>query len=177
MTNWRLQAKDCALLVVDAQEKLTPVLLDRDLFVKKLAQLITGARYLDLPVFFSEQYPKGLGPTLKELKALTPNAPVFEKTAFSAGAMAGQIDSKVIVIAGCEAHICVRQTVLDFRSQGKSVVLIADAVASRHAENREIALQELRAEGVKISSVEALLFELLGDAKHPRFKEISALIR
>lgn len=177
MTSWRLQAKDCALLVVDAQEKLTPVLAERELFVKKLAQLIAGARHLDLPVFFSEQYPKGLGSTLKELKLLSPNAPVFEKTDFSAGAMAGQIDSKVILIAGCEAHICVRQTVLDFRAQGKTVVLVADAVASRHPENREIALREMRAEGVKITSVEALLFEILGDARHPKFKEISALIR
>jgi nicotinamidase-related amidase len=176
--SWRLAPDDCVLLLVDAQEKLMPAIHESAALEKKLAQLLAGLRLLEVPVVVSEQYPKGLGKTLGSLLKLAPDAPVVEKTAFSAAAAAlPHLSRKHVLVAGAEAHVCVRQTVYDLRRHDKKVTLIGDAIGSRNPADRDLALAEMRCDEVLITGVEALLFELLGSSEHPAFKKISDLIK
>lgn len=176
--SWRLAPDDCVLLVVDAQEKLLPAIHEHAALEKKLVQLVTGLGLLGVPVVFSEQYPKGLGKTVGSLAKLAPDAPVVEKTAFSAAeAVRPHLSRKHVLVAGMEAHICVRQTVYDLRRLDKKVTVIGDATGSRQTSDRDLALAEMRADEILIYGVEALLFELMADAAHPAFKKISELIK
>jgi nicotinamidase-related amidase len=175
--SWRTNAEEVELLVVDMQEKLLSAMTNPDVVEKRMAQLIAGCVKLGIPVSFTEQYPKGLGKTLESLRKLAPSAPVFEKTRFSAGEFNERLTRKKIIVAGLETHICVRQTIYDLILQRKTVVVVADACGSRFEENKQLALMEFAADKILLTSVEALLFELLSDAEHPQFKEISALIK
>ncbi|NJK91597.1 MAG: isochorismatase family protein [Blastochloris sp.] len=175
--SWRIEAEQVELLVVDAQEKLLPAMHQAEILEKKLGQLIEACVILGVPVSFSEQYPKGLGRTLTSLKKLAPGAPTHEKTRFSAGEFGNKLERKKILVAGVETHICLRQTVYDLSRQGKTVIVVADATSSRCVQNKELALSEFVADKIFITSVEALLFEFLQDAEHPKFKEISNLIK
>lgn len=175
--SWRTQADQVELLVVDVQEKLLPAMPHADVLEKRLSQLVAGCVKLGIPVSFTEQYPKGLGKTVESLKKLSPSSPVFEKTRFSAGEFNERLTRKKIIVAGLETHICVRQTIYDLIMQRKTVVVVADACGSRFQENKDLALTEFAADKILLTSVEALLFELLGDAEHPQFKEISALVK
>lgn len=175
--SWRLRTESTALLVVDVQEKLLPVMDGREALEKRLNQLISGCSILGIPVYFTEQYPQGLGETLPVLRALAPQAPSIEKTKFSGVDILCRIEAEYIVVCGIEAHVCVRQTVYDIRDQGKEGILVADAVASRSPFDKEIAIREMQVRGISVTTVEAFLFEMLGDSRHPRFKEISKQIR
>jgi nicotinamidase-related amidase len=148
--SWRSICEECALLVVDMQEKLLPVMRDAELVMRNVFTLAQAFALFRRPMVFTEQYPQGLGRTLPELRQGLEQAAVtlVEKTRFSAaGAVAG-FKSKNIIVCGIEAHICVRQTALDLLEQGKGVTVVADATAARRGEHRQIALDELRALGV-----------------------------
>jgi nicotinamidase-related amidase len=175
--SWRTQIDQVELVVVDAQEKLLAVMPEASLLEKRLSQLISACVKLGIPVSFTEQYPEGLGKTLPALRQLAPAAPVFEKTSFSAGQFHQQWSRKKIILAGLETHICVRQTLYDLIMQRKTVMVVADACGSRFPENKALALAEFAADKMLLTSVEALLFELLGDSEHPQFKQIQALIK
>lgn len=177
MSSWRLKADDTALFVIDVQERMMPAVADSEALLRKIAMCIQGAAHLGLAIYFSEQYPKGLGGTLPSIRALSPDAPVFEKTAFSSGAFAENIPQQNILLIGAETHICVRQTALDLRMKGKNPILVADAVGSRDPYHKQTALSELQTDKFLITTVEAALFEILEDAKHPKFKDISKLVK
>jgi nicotinamidase-related amidase len=182
MSGFRLQRGEAALLVVDVQEKLAaamePVALAG--MVKRTSALVEGARVLGLPIVYTEQYPKGLGPTVPALKAhLTGLLPV-EKVRFSA------VDDRVraqlrgrhqVLVAGMEAHICVYQTVRALAEGGVLPVVCADAVLSRFEVDWKVGLQLASDSGAMVSTVETALFDLLGEAGTPEFKRISAAIR
>ncbi|MDR1305460.1 MAG: isochorismatase family protein [Verrucomicrobiales bacterium] len=175
---WRFKVEESSLLVVDMQEKLLPVMSDAEAVLRNVFILAQAFQQFRRPLVFSEQYPQGLGHTLPELLAgMDQQVSVVEKTRFSvAGALAG-FKSRTIIVSGIEAHICVRQTVLDLLEQGKNVVVAADAVASRNPEHRQLALDELRGRGVSVASVESLLFDWLEDSRHPLFKTIAAMLK
>lgn len=175
--SWRINYEESAILVVDVQEKLLPAMTGGNAIVGPLETLIRGADLLKVPVYFTEQYPKGLGKTLPRLLDATRPKQVFEKTAFSAGAFAEQIEERVIILAGLETHVCLRQSAYDLRSKGKTVVIAADATAARRVEHRDIALDELKTDQFLITSVEALLFEWIADSEHEQFKAFSNLIK
>lgn len=182
--NWRLQADKCAVLIVDVQEKLIGHIDNNEKVQKRVLQLTKGAKLLGVPVYITEQYPQGLGSTTKDLLEAVQGGEgeslfdkPFEKTRFSADGIVDQIESRKIILAGIETHICVRQTAYDLREKEKEVILAADATGSRDPENKDLALAELRQDGVIISSVEALLFELMVDSDHEKFKEVSELIK
>lgn len=144
---------------------------------EKLIQLAKGANLLKVPVYFSEQYPEGLGKTISAIRSASKDAAVWTKTKFSAGEFVEKIPAKHILLAGVETHICIRQTAYDLRENGKTVSLVVDAIGSRHAEDRNVSLQEMHMDRFLFTTVETVLFELMEDAKHPQFKEISALIK
>jgi|AraplaMF_Col_mMF_1032025.scaffolds.fasta_scaffold00103_97 nicotinamidase-related amidase len=176
-----LERAKSLLLLVDMQERLVPAMADAADVTDRCGILLKAAYELGVPIFASEQYPKGLGPTLPQLAEFATRR--MEKLEFSAYAnpiirdelkRAGQSQ---LILAGVEAHVCVLQTGLDLIDAGFQVFAVADAVASRRPESREIALQRLARAGATIITVEMALFEWLRSASAPEFRSISKLIR
>ncbi|MCF2856039.1 isochorismatase family protein [Pseudoalteromonas sp. SMS1] len=168
------------ILVVDIQQNFEPHITEYDATVKITQKLLSAAQTLDIPTIAFEQYPKGLGHTDSRLLAYSP--PVVEKTTFSAtpqnSDFANKIDHQSIkVLVGLEAHICVYHTATDLLNQGHRVYIIADGVCSRNPQHKAWALEQLRNDGAKVMSLETFLFEVLKDAKHAKFKQISKLIQ
>lgn len=171
---------DTALLVIDVQEKLVPKIQGREALVRSIQFLVEGAGVLGVPVFATEQYPKGLGPTLPELAAKLPPRP--EKLSFSCeqvpGLVAGMKEKGIqkVLVCGIEAHVCVQQTALDLLASGLGVFLAVDAVGSRYEEDRATALKRMEGSGVVLTTAEAALFEWTEKAGTPEFKAISKLV-
>jgi nicotinamidase-related amidase len=182
MSGFRLQRNEAALLVVDVQEKLAAAMPQEALqrMVKRTVALVEGARALSLPIVYTEQYPKGLGPTVSALKERLADLKAVEKVRFSA------VDERVraqlrgrhqVLVAGMETHICVYQTVRALAELGILPVLCADAVLSRFEVDQRVGLELASDAGAMVSTVETALFDLLGEAGTPEFKRISAAIR
>lgn len=173
-----IDAERSALLVIDLQTKLVPALADHAQVVANAAWLIRVAQKIGVPVAGTEQYPKGLGPLVPKLRKLFPAGAIGSKNHFSAVAaqclagLPGQ-DRAQVVVAGAEAHVCVLQTALELLEDGKEVYVVADAVASRHPLDREIALTRMRDEGIRVVTREMVAFEWLAEAPSPLFREIN----
>ncbi|WP_278471332.1 isochorismatase family protein [Gimesia maris] len=172
---------ECRLVVVDVQEKLLPVIPDANQLTHRIRQLLQAARLFEIPLYCSEQYPKGLGSTVPELADLLP-AP-REKLRFSATACLGwetaanTVDSRTrIVLTGIEAHICVQQTALDLLAAGYRVIIPVDAIASRNQLDWETAIRRMENSGACITTTESILFEWCEVAGTPEFKQISRLV-
>jgi nicotinamidase-related amidase len=176
-----LLAQEAALLVIDVQEKLLARIPGAAGLIRNIAFLIDGARLLDVPVMATEQYPRGLGSTVRELAQRLPERP--DKTQFSCCAIPGVVDGlwnkgrARIVLAGIESHVCVLNTALDLLAADFQVYIAVDAVASRFAIDHETALGRLDKAGAILTTVETALFEMIGGAGHPRFKQVSALVQ
>ena len=177
----QMSAADTGLLVIDIQEKLVPLMPTAQAMIRNVAFLIDAARLLDMPVQATEQYPRGLGATVPELARRLPDRP--EKTAFSSCAVGSVVDAfhraarPKIVVTGIEAHVCVLHTVLDLLALDFRVYVPVDAVASRGALDQEIAMRRVEKEGAILTTSETCVFEWIGGASHPRFKEISKLVQ
>jgi nicotinamidase-related amidase len=175
-----LSAQGSVLLLLDLQERLIPAIYDGDLVVARAVRVAQAAKLLGVPVRATEQYPAGLGPTVQPLSAY-PNA-VLAKTMFSAlddpdfPALL-PVGSVEIVVAGCEAHVCVLQTVLGLLALGHRVVVVADAIGSRDPADKAAAIDRARQHGAEIVTSEMVLFEWLRDARHPRFREVQQLLK
>jgi isochorismate hydrolase len=170
------------LLIVDVQEKLVPSIANSERMLANCRQLIRGAAILNVPVFATEQYPKGLGHTVPVLAELLASIP--EKQRFSCsevlnwGLAAEQADNRFqIVVAGIEAHVCVLQTVLDLLAAGFQVFVVADAISSRDEFDWQIALNRMSDSGATIVTTESVLFEWCEVSGTPEFKQISQLIK
>jgi nicotinamidase-related amidase len=166
-----------ALVVVDVQEGFRKAIPDFEDVARSTATLVEGARILGVPAIVTEQYPKGLGHTADEVGLN--GEPVIEKTVFAASCAEGfDLDGRdQVVVCGIEAHVCVHQTVQDLLERGLEVHVARDAVTSRTEENREIGLRRAERAGAVVTSVETALFELLGAAGTPEFKEVQALVK
>jgi nicotinamidase-related amidase len=175
-----LTAEGAVLLLVDLQQRLMPVIHDHDAVVARAVRLAEAAQLLDVPIRATEQYPAGLGPTVPPLAAY-PQA-TLTKTTFSAAADPGfaallPAGSGQVVVAGCEAHVCVLQTVLDLLGAGRRVVLATDATGSRDPADKAVAIERARQHGAEIVTSEMVLFEWLRDARHPKFREVQKLLK
>jgi nicotinamidase-related amidase len=176
------QREHTALLVVDVQERLMPVIHENDRIFANVNKLLRGAEILALETIITEQYPKGLGNTCKEVE-LPANANIIEKVCFSCMLSEPVSDQlkltnvKDVIICGVESHICVLKTTLDALKAGYNVHVVADAVSSRTPENKQLALERMRQAGAFITSVEMILFMLLDQAGTEEFKAISKLIK
>lgn len=171
-----------ALLVIDVQERLMPVIYENEKMFANVNKLLRGAEILNLETIVTEQYPKGLGNTCKEIE-LGENPAVIEKVCFSCMLSEPVTDQlkltnvKSLIICGAESHICVLKTALDAVKQGYEVHVVADAVSSRTPENKQLALERMRQSGIFITSTEMILFMLLDQAGTDEFKAISKLIK
>jgi nicotinamidase-related amidase len=173
------------LVVTDVQERLFAAMdaERRDEMVRNLKILLVAARRLDTPVVVTEQYPKGLGRTLPELRVLLDHATTLEKTSFSACGAAGfserltALAADPVILTGVEAHVCILLTALDLLGRGNRVSVVADAVCSRRAATMDIGLAQARQAGAVITSTETVVFQLLGRSDTEVFREISKLLR
>lgn len=179
-----LDISKTALLVIDIQEGFRHAIPDFAMIASRASIAVRGCQTLGVPVFITEQYPKGLGRTAEEiLFILPPEFEVIEKTAFSscgADAFAEKLEAagaKQIVLCGLETHVCVNQTAHDLLDRGFDVHVLTDCVTSRFEHDKQAGLAKMQANGAIPSSIEMALFEMMRDAKQEKFKEIQELIR
>lgn len=184
IANFSLERKKTALLVIDVQDKLFSQVERSCEVMLTIQKMIKGFQILNLPIVVSEQYPKGLGPTIATIKStLRDDQEYLEKTTFSCfknpiiKEKIRSLNADQWVLVGMEAHVCVLQTAKDLLNMGKKVVVLNDAITSRSLYDFSTAIAEMRDCGVRISSAETILFELLGDSQADEFKEMSQLIK
>lgn len=178
-----MSAAQSCLLVVDMQARLVPSMAAPRTVVDNARILIEAATRLNVPLLVSEQYPRGLGPTIPELATLVPADLKVEKMHFSCigdtnfAARFRAIGRRQAIVAGVEAHVCVLQTVEDLLASGTETFVVADATSSRTEKNHAAAMERLRGAGARIVTTEMVVFEWLAKAGTPEFKELSALIK
>ena len=186
----RIEVENTYAVVVDYQERLMPVMSEKEKLTEAAGILLAGLRVLEVPICVTQQYTKGLGLTIPEIQAAWTDEeaadagfPYIDKTSFSVcgdDAFAEAIkdaDKKQIILCGIESHVCVLLSALDFLSEDYDVFLVSDAVSSRYETDCAGAVSRMAQAGAVVTTTESILFELLGSAKHPCFKDISNLIK
>ena len=175
----KLDSNRAALVVIDVQEGFRKAIPEFEAIAAAIATMVRGAELIGIPIIVTEQYPKGLGATVPEVAEHLPEGTSrLPKTVFSAAAADG-FDlggREQAIVCGIETHVCVNQTVLDLLAAGTEVHVVADAVGSRSAANRELGLAKAERAGAWWTSVETALFELLGEAGGDRFKAVQKLV-
>ena len=168
---------------IDYQERLLPAIHEKRVVIRNSCILFSGLELLRVPVIISRQYPKGLGDTVAEIREVTGNAAVLDKTSFSC---CGDADirqalersgRKTVILGGAEAHVCVLQTAVDLQAAGYQAVYVIDCVGSRKAEDKKYGIRRAGQEGALLVTYEQILFELLGGSTAPVFKDISKLVK
>ena len=179
----RIHKEKALLLVIDFQERLFPAIHEHEKLSKNVPLLIEGLKVLGIPMIVTEQYVKGLGPTIPEIAATIQGVDRIEKASFSCCdepqfmmelASSGK---DFVIIAGIESHVCVLQTVIDLQENGFHPVVVEDCISSRNPNDKLIAMDRMRKEGVIITTYEAILFELLRYSGGETFKAISRLVK
>jgi len=178
-----LKIESASLLIIDIQGNLAHSMCEKELLFKNVQKLIKGVQVLGIPIIWTEQNPKGLGPTISEIADLLSNIRPISKMSFSCCRndlfmqALKALNRKQVMISGIETHVCVYQTALDLVDLGYEVQVVTDAVSSRNAANREIGLQKMRDYGVSLTSVETALFELLKTAEGEQFRNILKIVK
>lgn len=178
-----LKRENAALVLIDLQEKLLPAMSQSELVVENCSRLIRAAKLFQIPILFTEQYPRGLGATEPALKELLGEQAAIEKLSFSACDTAefrqklGGIGRRQLLVAGVETHVCVYQTVHDLLQNPYEVFVAADAVSSRTEQNRQIGIDRMRELGAVVTSTEMALFELLRTAEDDLFRQVSKIVK
>ncbi|HET8888768.1 MAG TPA: hydrolase [Candidatus Angelobacter sp.] len=174
-----LRPEDCALAVIDIQEKLLPQIFETERVLRNAQLLVRLADILSLPVIVSTQYEKGLGKTVAEISSLLPDMKPLDKLEFGCfgngeycSAVGRLANRTTLLLCGIESHICVTQTALGALNQGLNVHVAADAVSSRTELNWKLGLNRMQAASAVLSSTEMMIYELLGKSGTPAFKEM-----
>lgn len=179
----RIFSSETVALVVDIQEKLFPHIDKHTNLQTNCEILISGLNVLNIPIVVTEQYPKGLGSTIKSISSLIKDFDPIEKLSFSCCGekkfleVLNEYGKRNVLIFGIETHVCVLQTVMDLIERGYHPVVIEDCVSSRKPSDRETALKRMAREGVIITTYESILFELCEVAGTDQFKQISKLVK
>ena len=178
-----LNREESILVVIDVQGNLAQQMHKKEMLFDSLAKMIRGARVLDIPIIWVEQNPKGLGETISSIASLLVDSPKVSKSTFSCVGdeeflkLLEKTSKTQVILVGIEAHVCVYQTALDLLSNAYQVTVVTDAISSRTKENKLLALENLRAAGARMSSVEMALFEMLKKAEGPEFKKIIKIVK
>lgn len=179
----RLKASECVLVIVDVQERLARVMERRAQVEAAIGMLIRLAGLYEIPIVFTQQYTKGLGPTVEAIAAQLEGIQHVEKVSFSCcgeETFNRNLDSlgrRKVILTGMETHVCVLQTAVDLIEAGYSIHVPWDAVCSRSDGNRDAGLRFMERAGAVITSSETAAFQILGKAGTPEFKEISSLLK
>lgn len=178
------EISNSVVVLIDVQEKFVPAIPTIQNILPKQKLILKAAAELKLAAIVTEQYPKGLGNTVPELKELfQPEWPVFEKSSFSCFGCTEfrqelvKAPKKYIAIMGIETHVCLLQTVIDALNKGYQPIVLADTVASRNEYDRQVALDFMRQQGAMIITAESFLFMLMKDSSHPAFRNVSKLLK
>ncbi len=178
-----LQQETSLLIVIDIQGNLARSAADRELLFESARKLIQGAKVFSLPIIITEQIPQKLGPTIPEVAELLEDIVRIPKETFSCCENAAFMEAfaktgrRQILLCGIESHICVYQTAMDLLNMGCEVHIVADAVSSRTAKNREIGISKMIFAGAYLTSTETVLFELLKTAGSDKFKDIFGIVK
>jgi len=178
-----LASPDCALALIDVQTPLARLMYEHARLLDNLVRLVKAAQLFAVPILWLEQNPRHLGRTVPELSALLSAQSPIEKMAFSACGEPAflrqleQLNRPTVILCGIETHVCIWQSARDVLDRGYAVQVVSDAVSSRTPENRALGLQRCEKAGAVITSTEMLLFELLGTANAPQFKDILRLVK
>lgn len=170
-------------LIIDMQERLVPVMEESDQLVENCIKLITGLQILELPLLITQQYTKGLGETIEPVRTSVKGFEYIEKKDFSCfdepvfAEKLKQSGATFVVISGIESHVCVLQTAIDLKEAGYIPVVVMDCVSSRSFDHVDLAAERFRYEGILMTSMESVLFELTRSAAAKEFKEISKLVK
>ncbi len=179
----RLRIEEAALLVVDVQERLMPTIVDAHRIATNSGIMLRAAAELDVPYLVTEQYPRGLGRTVDEVSsAMRDQSRRVEKTRFSAAIdlVVDQLDEwnrSSILICGIEAHVCVLQTALDLLAAGRQVWLVSDAISASQRDQIQPAYRRMERAGAITTGALSVMYELMGDAKHPAFGALLELAK
>ena len=170
-------------LVIDIQERLFPVMFEKETLLKNNLILVQGLQDLGIPIIVTQQYTKGLGKTLEDISSVINNFSPIEKLDFSCCDEPVVIDelkksnAKNIIICGIESHVCVLQTAIDLKESGYNPVVVMDCVSSRTLGNIELVKERFRHEGILMTSYESILFELTRSSNAPEFRAISKIVK
>jgi nicotinamidase-related amidase len=180
----RIRRDKAIAVVIDVQERLFPHIHDHEQLGTNIEKCIIGMQILNLPIFVTEQYTKGLGKTIAPLQiALADYYSPMEKITFSCCGEQEFVDSlenlgrKQVLLVGIEAHVCILQTALDLRVAGYQPVILEDCVSSRAPNDKRVAIERMRCAGCIITTMESVLFELCGTAGTETFRSISKLVK
>jgi nicotinamidase-related amidase len=179
----RARIDDSVLLVVDVQGKLARLMHDSEAMIRAQQTLIRACRVLDVPVVWAEQLPDKLGATVDELQEPLEGLSPCAKSSFGCWgdatlrARIQETGRRQVLLCGIETHVCVWQTAASLLDEGYCVHVVADATSSRSAANRDVGLRRMERAGVHPSNVEMVLFELMVDAGHPKFREVTHLLK
>lgn len=174
-----LNKKDSILLLIDVQEKLVPYVLHTDYFVNRCEWLLKLAAKMQVPVLASEQYPKGLGPTIEPLNAYLTQQDCIDKVYFSCMQEPNFVHrlsehrKNQLILFGIEAHVCVLQTALEMKNAGFDVFVVVDAVSSRSELDLKYGLKRMKQDGIHLITAEMIFFEWLRHSALPDFKALS----
>ncbi len=182
MSKFKVNAEDAVLVIIDLQERLLNAMKDRERVVNNTRLLIAAARQFRIPVIVTEQYPRGLGATVPEIKDELADYHYVEKVYFSACddelfKVLAAIKRRTFIVVGTETHVCVFQTVRDLVEAGNNVQVVSDAVCSRFDENYRSGLELMRDVGAVVTNTETVVFDVLKCAGTPEFKAISPLVK
>ncbi|ORE06701.1 Isochorismatase hydrolase [Rhizopus microsporus var. microsporus] len=177
----RLAPQTTSLFVCDIQERFKGLIWQYPSVISVAGKMIKASKLLDIPVVVTEQYPKAFGKTVSELD-ISDAAICLEKTKFSmyvpkVADFLKENNTKSVILLGIESHVCVLQTALELLENNYDVHVLADGVSSQNYPEIDIAIARMRSAGATITTSESILFQLLQDAKHDKFKGISALIK
>jgi len=179
----RLTKENTVGLVVDIQERLVPAMDESESLVNNCSILIEGLQLLNIPLLVTQQYTKGLGETMEEIRSIIKNFEPIEKRDFSCcdeATVVGKLkemNAKNIIICGIESHVCVLQTAVDLKEAGFNPVVVMDCVSSRSVHNIDLAAERFRNEGIMMTSYESILFELTRSSAAEEFRAISKLVK
>ncbi len=183
MNKLMVNKEDAVLVLIDFQERLMPAMHNKEELEKTVEKLIKGCKILGVPAIVTQQYTKGLGPTIPSLHEALGDYNPIEKTSFSAMGEPEfekelkELGRKSVILTGIESHVCVQQTALDLIDKGYDVFLVVDCVSSRSSNDMKYALKRMAGLGAIVTTYEAVLFELLKGAREEGFKQISALVK
>lgn len=183
MDKYKLNSRDVVLVIVDIQERLAAAMPERQGVISSCLHLIEVAKMLSVPIIVNEQYPKGLGPTVPEIRDALKDAAPHEKVTFSCCRMGSFTESlqatgrSKVLLVGMETHVCVLQTCIDLLEKDYVIHAVSDAICSRSKDNYQTALAYMRDAGAVITCTETVLFQLLERAGTEEFKAISRRIK
>ena len=179
----RILPEETQCMLIDLQERLLPAMTGAEACEERAVLLANGLRTLEVPMLITQQYTKGLGMSVPSIYEAAGMQEYCDKRTFSCAqddAILKEVcgrNRKNVLVCGVEAHVCVLQTCIDLKAMGFQPILVTDAIASRKESDKQIALQRAVQEGILLTTAESVLFELTVDSRHPKFKQISALVK